>query len=78
MRVTLEMMDPLVALVPQDLRETVVSLDPLVPVDWLEHPDPQDPLELQVALETVENLVLLDLPDLLGPLELEVLLDPLV
>lgn len=37
-------------------RETVVSLDLLVPWDLLVPPDPLDPLEALADLETVERL----------------------
>lgn len=81
MRVALVMMDPLVVLVLLDSRETVVSLDPAVPWDLLEHLDLLDPLEVLEDLETVERLAPLVPLDLLELLELEallVLLEPVV
>lgn len=72
MRVTLVTMDLLAVLVLLDSRETVVSLDQLVPWVLLVPPDLLDPLELLADLEIVESLAQEVLLDPLAPLELEV------
>lgn len=78
MRVALVMMVHLVVLELLDSRETVVSLDPQEPWDWLELPDTLDLRALWADLETVEKLVHLDRLAPLVPLEREEALAPLV
>lgn len=72
MREALVMMDPLAVLVLLALRETVVSLVPLDPLDLSVLLDPMDHQALLADPETVVNLDLLDLLALLDLLEQEV------